>query len=139
MRRIATVILLSVLACEAAPDDALELRQGETLIVETTGQPCEPAAPPLGVATELWSCPCDPDKPECADGLQCVPLPDSKEHRCLAPMFGKTPGGGGYITNCEYGGEERAAFYPWGMGQSEPFCSVCLGCAPPLPDSLICQ
>ena len=133
MRYIITLFLLSALGCE--PIDDADFREGGS----STGDDCEPTPPaPLGSATETWPCLCE-QTDDCKPGLECVPLPNSKELRCLAPMFGETPGGGGYITSCMYQGEERAAFYPWGAGLSPPYCSSCLGCAPPIVDSLICQ
>lgn len=133
MRYIVTMFLLSALGCDPGGDT--DFRENGS----SSGGDCEPPlVAPMGVATETWPCACQ--KPEdCKPGLECVPLPDSKEMRCFAPMVGETPGGGGYITSCMYQGEERAAFYPWGAGNSPPFCSACIGCAPPLAESLICQ
>lgn len=134
MRSIITAIFIVALACDI-PDEPV-FREGGS---SSGGGDCEPPpVAPLGTATETWSCLCEKTE-DCKPGLRCVPLPDSKELRCLAPMFGETPGGGGYITSCKYQGEERAAFYPWGAGLSPAYCSACLGCDPPLPESLICQ
>lgn len=135
MRSIVTALFtLAALAC-GVPHEA-DFRDGGS---SSGGGDCEPPpAPPIGSATETWPCLCE-NSDECKPGLQCVPLPGTKEMRCLAPMFGEAPGGGGYITNCKYQNEERAAFYPWGVGLSPPYCSACLGCEPPPDGSLICQ
>lgn len=134
MRRIITAIFIVALACDIPHDP--DFRDGGS---SSGGDACEPTPPPpLGVATEMWPCACE-TQDDCKPGLQCVPLPDTKEMRCLAPAFGETPGGGGYITSCEYQGEDRGLFYPWGPGVSPPFCSACIGCAPPIDGSLICQ
>ena len=131
---IITMFILSALACDRTAET--DFREGGS---SSGGEVCElPQPPPIGTATETWACVCATDD-DCKPGLHCVPLPGTKENRCFAPAFGETPGGGGYITSCKQGTEDRALFYPWGIGLSPIFCSACLSCEAPIDGSLICQ
>lgn len=134
MRKIIlSIIILSTIGCDTASQD-IDFREGTS----SGGDACEPPPPaPMGTVTETWNCKCETSA-DCKPGLRCVPI-FKDELRCLAPASGATPGGGGYITSCKYQGEDRALFYPLGIGNSEIFCSACLGCEEPLPHSLICQ
>lgn len=132
---IPAILLLCALGCDPA-DSPAELREGTS-----GGDPCPvPDPAPLASPVESSACACKPYSDDCPEGLDCVPLPTEPEGwRCLAPMFGPTPGGGGYVTSCAVGTQERAGYYPWGIGKSPFYCSACLGCAAPLPGSLLCQ
>lgn len=134
MRSITVLFIIFALACDIPRETVF--RDGGS---SSGGDDCEPPPPPpIGGATETWPCICETQE-DCKPGLDCVPLPGTKEMRCLAPAVGETPGGGGYITSCKYQGEDRGLFYPWGPGLSPAYCSACLGCDPPLEGSLICQ
>lgn len=133
MRSITVLFTIFALACDIPHETVF--RDGGS---SSGGDDCEPPPPPIGGATETWPCICETQE-DCKPGLDCVPLPGTKEMRCLAPAVGETPGGGGYITSCKYQGEDRGLFYPWGPGLSPAYCSACLGCDPPLEGSLICQ